>query len=465
MELSRSRDIASAPISPRHSTPTPLRPERVSSTIPFSKESVISPPHSRRLDRSASQHVDDGGGIRLTTTIRHMCTRLLMGGANIYLANLQGMTPHAKSFLRPELQMIFENYNPGCKIWKHRMTDLQIGRKIGVGAFGEVFLARLHGTDFAVKMIELAEASKHEAGIMTDIRHPNILTFVGMYYPDDGNNDQIGIVTEYLQMGSLSQFLGFPKDEDAFPTTIAWPVMMRIALTVARGMAWLHSRDPAIIHHDLHAGNVLLATEAGDTKLCDFGLSNLHGRTPKHHYDRIRAPEEVLGPASDVYCFGFLLFQLLITEKATKPRIQELHNKFRPGVLGALLLPVLDDHTERLVKLRRPWHVPPPGLCLADPDPWPEGANICYVDILDLIVQCTMTDPKQRPTFESLVSRLEELSINKSLIKPVVRYVPLPDSLGDSTTISTRLVAGSSTTMATVAQNTGPSGYYHSEGL
>jgi len=196
---------------------------------------------SIRSTHSALEVVEDVPGVRLTDAVRRMCVALLKENANIYLANHQHITPYAKSLLRPEIHILFENYNPGTKVWKYRITSLEIGELIGSGAFGEVYLAKLHGSEFAVKMIELAEASKHEAGIMTDIRHPNILTFVGMYLPPAGAGDKVGLVTEYLPMGSLSNYLGFFKDRSPAPTTISWPMMMRIALTVARGMAWLLS--------------------------------------------------------------------------------------------------------------------------------------------------------------------------------------------------------------------------------
>jgi serine/threonine protein kinase/ankyrin repeat protein len=422
MELNRSKDLSSVM--------SPLSPRSMGAVSTTSNGNVATSLSSSSIRLTRSLNVDvaeDVPGVRLTETVRHMCTALLKENANIYLANYQQLTPYAKSLLRPEIHTMFENYNPGTKVWKYRITSLEMGERIGHGAFGEVYLAKLHGSEFAVKMIELAEASKHEAGIMTDIRHPNILTFVGMYIPPsgpDGPTDRVGLVTEYMPMGSLSNYLGFRKGASPAPVVIAWPMMMRIALTVARGMAWLHSREPAIYHHDLHAGNVLLATELGDTKLCDFGLSRVHGRVPAQHYDRIRAPEQTLGPASDIYCFGFLLYQLLYAEKATKDRINTLINHFSSGLAGASDLSSVDIK----IKMRRPWTKAPPGFALLDPDPWPHGSNVCYFDIAHLIVQCTLTDPNARPSFEKIVALLERLSTPQTLIRAVPSFVPATPS-------------------------------------
>lgn len=390
------------------------------------------------------------GGSQMNEAVRRMCTALLEGRANVFIANLQQQTPYAKALLRPDIHMIFEAYNPGSKVWKHRIESLLLGERIGVGSFGEVYLARMQGSEFAVKMIKAAEASTYEAGIMSDIRHPNVLTFIGIYIPppelqqqlfnDSGVSSldstdslssspaeyRIGIVTEYLQMGSLSAFLGFHRDRSPTPTIVAWPVMMRIALTVARGMAWLHSREPPIYHHDLHAGNVLLATEFGDTKLCDFGLSRVRGRAPAQSYNRIRAPEAALGPASDVYSFGFLLYQLLYADKGTKERIKTLQDRIQNNAHmldaspGHEASPPLESEEwaaiDTRVKRLRPWTKPPPGFRLLNPDPWPPGSAVCYLDIQYLIVECTDSDPMKRPSFLKIIEDLERLSKPRSIL-------------------------------------------------
>lgn len=405
----------------------------------------------RPLSMSSSELEDlVNGGSQMNETVRHMCTALLEGRANVFIANLQQQTPYTKALLRPDIHMIFEAYNPGSKVWKHRIDSLALGDRIGVGSFGEVYLARMQGSEFAVKMIKAAEASTYEAGIMSDIRHPNVLTFVGIYIPPPDLQDQlslenggrsreslenmiptsaeyrIGIVTEYLSMGSLSAFMGFHRDRTPTPSVIAWPVMMRIALTVARGMAWLHSREPPIYHHDLHAGNVLLATDSGDTKLCDFGLSRVRGRAPAQSYNRIRAPEAALGPASDVYSFGFLLYQLLYAEKGTKERVKSLQERMQSNdqmlensvAQDAQSSPDALEWTsiDARVKRLRPWTKPPPGFRLLDPDPWPAGSAVCYLDIAYMIVECTDSDPRKRPSFLKIIDDLERLTKPRSLL-------------------------------------------------
>ena len=53
-----------------------------------------------------------------------------------------------------------------------------------------------------------------------------------------------------------------------------WPLVKKVACGAARGMAYLHSGKPAVLHRDLKSANLLL-DESYTTKVCDFGLSRL----------------------------------------------------------------------------------------------------------------------------------------------------------------------------------------------
>jgi serine/threonine protein kinase len=51
-------------------------------------------------------------------------------------------------------------------------------------------------------------------------------------------------------MGSLRYFLE--------RNTIRWSQLLKFSITTARGMAWLHSRAPVVLHRDLHSNNILV---------------------------------------------------------------------------------------------------------------------------------------------------------------------------------------------------------------
>eukprot|EP00884_Botryococcus_braunii_P023401 jgi/Botrbrau1/9745/Bobra.0388s0032.2 len=100
-----------------------------------------------------------------------------------------------------------------------------------------------------------------------------------------------------------------------------------LALDVARGMAYLHSRT--IIHLDLKSGNVLLTAD-GHAKIADVGIAQLLGENHTHCSNpgmgsfATMAPEIILkGKArysADVYSFGVILWEL-ITGKPVRERL------------------------------------------------------------------------------------------------------------------------------------------------
>jgi hypothetical protein len=102
----------------------------------------------------------------------------------------------------------------------------------------------------------------------------------------------------------------------------------RVALGVARGLAYLHSRPDPVVHNDLKSGNVLLDGK-GNALLADFGLSRALRRTLCHtHGSTLRGGElGTIGwmapengddesphygkPPADMYSFAMLLFELV----------------------------------------------------------------------------------------------------------------------------------------------------------
>lgn len=74
-------------------------------------------------------------------------------------------------------------------------------------------------------------------------------------------------VTEFLERGDLFAVLRNPENR----LTWAKPIL-RMTIDTSRGMAYLHSMKPPIIHRDLKSMNILVSSTWG-TKVSDFGLS------------------------------------------------------------------------------------------------------------------------------------------------------------------------------------------------
>ncbi|AED90647.1 SERINE/THREONINE-PROTEIN KINASE CTR1 [Arabidopsis thaliana] len=195
--------------------------------------------------------------------------------------------------------------------------DLNIKEKIGAGSFGTVHRAEWHGSDVAVKILmeqdfhaERVNEFLREVAIMKRLRHPNIVLFMGAVTQPPN----LSIVTEYLSRGSLYRLLHKSGAREQLDERRR----LSMAYDVAKGMNYLHNRNPPIVHRDLKSPN-LLVDKKYTVKVCDFGLSRLKASTFLSSKSAAGTPEwmapEVLrdepsNEKSDVYSFGVILWEL-----------------------------------------------------------------------------------------------------------------------------------------------------------
>ncbi|PON65726.1 Serine/threonine protein kinase [Parasponia andersonii] len=199
---------------------------------------------------------------------------------------------------------------------------------IGRGGYGNVYKGvLLDGTEVALKRFKNCSASgdanfAHEVEVIASVRHVNLVALRGYCIastPYEGH--QRIIVCDLVKNGSLYDHLfGSPYNK------LSWPLRQNIALGTARGLAYLHyGAQPAIIHRDIKANNILL-DEMFEAKVADFGLAKFTPEGMTHLSTRVAgtmgyvAPEYALygqlTERSDVYSFGVVLLELLSGKKA-----------------------------------------------------------------------------------------------------------------------------------------------------
>lgn len=128
------------------------------------------------------------------------------------------------------------------------------------------------------------------------------------------------LVYEYMEGGTLREYLYGPKTHDRPPLT--WKQRVEICIDAAKGLDYLHTGSSAgvIIHLDIKTTNILLDKHF-NAKVADFGISKTGIPNAKELDTTIRGTYGYLDPEylntcqltekSDVYSFGVVLFEVL----------------------------------------------------------------------------------------------------------------------------------------------------------
>src|SRR6266498_7464 len=241
-----------------------------------------------------------------------------------------------------------------------RIGNYQVLEEVGRGGMGVIYRARQRHSRriVALKRIlsyhadsqETLARFRREAQAAASLDHPNILPIYEVSECDDG-----------LPFFSM-KFAGGGSLLDAAPALRGEPRRaVALLAKVARAVQYAHGQG--ILHRDLKPGNVLLDGR-GEPLVSDFGLAKWLDTT-SHLTQTLTifgtpgyiAPEQVngsagkLGPTSDVYSLGAILFDLLtgrppfLGEHALKV-IQQASEKPAPKL--RTLVPGLDRDLETI---------------------------------------------------------------------------------------------------------------------
>ncbi|KAK7276227.1 hypothetical protein RIF29_17364 [Crotalaria pallida] len=271
---------------------------------------------------------------------------------------------------------------------------------LGKGTFGTTYKATMDtGMSVAVKRLKDVDAREDEfrekIGQVGKMVHENLVPLRGYYF----SRDEKLIVYDYMPMGSLSALLH--ANNGAGRTPLNWETRSAIALSAARGIAYLHSHGPASSHGNIKSSNILL-TKSYEARVSDFGLAYL--ALPTSTPNRIsgyRAPEVTdarkVSQKADVYSFGIMLLELLTGKAPTHSSFNEEGVDLPKWVLSV----VQEEWNNEVfdVELLRYQNVEEE-----------------MVKLLQLALECTAQHPDKRPSMDVVASRIQEIC-NSSLEK------------------------------------------------
>ena len=266
---------------------------------------------------------------------------------------------------------------------------LKVGKEINRGAYGTVYEGEINGKHVAVKKLHrvLLESSlqqgattildnfKKECALLEKADNVHVVRFLGAYYDEESQEPLL--VMEKLHQ-NLSEYLSRNKGK------LNRLRQIQICVEIVKGVLFLHSLVPPVIHRDLNDKNVML-TEEGLVKVGDLGQSRLKEGTNISYFSTAQPgavpfmPPEALQETAhydekiDTFSIGVLMLEIA-TQQSPQVRL-----------VGIGVIPEVKRREKDLSKLDDDHPLKP------------------------LVVNCLKDDPEQRPNTVTLQKKLQEM--------------------------------------------------------
>ena len=267
--------------------------------------------------------------------------------------------------------------------WKVSFKELVFTKEtLGRGSWGAIRVAIYQESRVAVKQIHdliitedtqeaTLELIHREINTMAQLRHPNLLQFIGAVLDDPSGNPMI--ITEIMDTSLRKAY----ETKQLTPDPSCEPVLLTIMRDVAVGLNYLHCLSDPVIHRDVSSANVLLESKGPHkwkTKISDFGSANKARQAVTRGTGTLvySAPESVpsvhvvddqmaLTTKMDVHSYGILLCEIMNCRFPDPPVFKEM-------------LQYVHSRSPHLHKL---------------------------------ILSCIQKDPKDRPTMKEVIQHLD----------------------------------------------------------
>ncbi|KAL1117392.1 hypothetical protein AAG570_004718, partial [Ranatra chinensis] len=242
------------------------------------------------------------------------------------------------------------------------LEDFEIGRALGKGKFGCVYLAREKHSHYivAIKVLfksqiinaNLEHQLRREIEIQAHLRHPNILKLFGYFH----DSTRVYVILEHASGGQLYKQLQAQPDKRFNERRAA-----ELVKQLAGALVYCHTQN--VIHRDIKPENLLLGPQ-GELKLADFGWS-VHAPSSRRMtvcgtLDYL-APEMVLSRPHDhnvdIWCLGVLCYELLCGYPPFEaPTYEETYHKITNAIVTVPAF-VSEDAKDLISKVSCLWYV------------------------------------------------------------------------------------------------------------
>ncbi|XP_075774599.1 serine/threonine-protein kinase WNK3 isoform X2 [Pelodiscus sinensis] len=268
-------------------------------------------------------------------------------------ASAEACREKTKKEIEEEAEMKAVATSPSGRFLKF---DIELGR----GAFKTVFKGLDTETWVEVAWCELQDRKltkaeqqrfKEEAEMLKGLQHPNIVRFYDSWESTVRGKRCIVLVTELMTSGTLKTYLKrFKVMKPKVLRSWCWQIL--------KGLQFLHTRAPPIIHRDLKCDNIFITGPTGSVKIGDLGLATLMRTsfaksvigTPE-----FMAPEmyeEHYDESVDVYAFGMCMLEMATSEYPYSEcqNAAQIYRKVTSGIKPASFHKVSDPEVKEIIE-------------------------------------------------------------------------------------------------------------------
>ncbi|KAG7587632.1 Protein kinase domain [Arabidopsis suecica] len=231
---------------------------------------------------------------------------------------------------------------------------------LGRGAFKTVYKAfdEVEGIEVAWNIMSIEDVLQmpgqldrlySEVHLLNSLKHDNIIKL--FYSWVDDHNKSINMITELFTSGSLSFYR--KKHRKVDPKAI-----MNWARQILKGLHFLHSQTPPVIHRDLKCDNIFVNGHTGEVKIGDLGLAAVMQQPTARSVigtPEFMAPElyeEEYNELVDIYSFGMCMLEMVTCEYPySECRNQaQIYKKVTSGIKPQSLSKVDDPQVKQFIE-------------------------------------------------------------------------------------------------------------------
>ena len=270
---------------------------------------------------------------------------------------------------------------------------------LGKGSYGQVFAVKHGRKMYAAKQIHsifVESVSPEEKRVVRDnflkechrckdLDHPNIVRFIGVYYPDP--NSILPVMVMELMDTSLTEYVKTPN--------ITMKLKISILHDISQGLSFLHGRDLPVIHRDLSPNNILL-TRDSVAKIGDLGVAKVAGtKSTKSKLTKAPGTTDFMPPEAladtptyttglDIFSYGGLILHVVNQEWPAPTALTAFDPKLRQ-VIGFTEVQRRQKYLDMM--------------------------TIEVEALKSLVIHCLDNDPTKRPTAAGVLKQLEKLKV------------------------------------------------------